>query len=788
MKKHRSGLHPILGPQQRRIRHIIGVLARNLSFQIGKNAHSGDIYGTAAQKDTTLQKFIVGDDERASNNGMNQEEGSRTSSPSPSSTLVQQRSPIAVHAAVETEIEDSRHNRSSSSSPSAFTRSHNLLVSSSSIPSSPRLEESRLPNRVATPVSVSAMGSMSSLEPPKRVQSGSSIMSLGSTTVEDSSMLRSVYRNSRHASVSDAERGLLDSYVTLHTSMNDSPFYTSEIVANSINPTFRTFDTFDFSDQCNTRISELIIRLWSRNSLPESAAIARDSDVWRHQHEDSSTIDHFKAPADAENFRLLLEWEISLESLTYLCCNMNHLSNPLPRNSIVIELTDGFYTLPDIVKEVLGTEGDDSIPLEKLLAIKPKQSYTYNHIVKLNTLNDCILDTQRSTEDVRNNIEDILQAEKDRFYLARLKGEKEQCVLSKRKLIEEVNVQGAKVKERIEALQNQIKEREKALQAAKENRRTREEYLEESERNLELNKEMHKKTMAGLSSRRKELIADMFSIFPIDQDYGDPHLYHIRGLPLPNSVFAGYDEEIIATALGYTGHLVNMLAYYLAIPLRYPITPMGSRASVRDPISILQGSRNFPLYSRGVDRYRFEYGVFLLNKNIEQLVNAHGLIVMDLRHTLPNVHYLIQAVLTTSVSTTLSPLSVLSISSYAKHPRSRSDPNLAKNGSRTSLSALTPLKLGNDSTSAVDIQSNSSPHTTSASCDSSPKTIHVVVPGDKLVKVNGMKQEVKGRRNSALKVSQPRSIIANKLMTNHGKQSHQEGYQNVTASASTVKR
>lgn len=90
-------------------------------------------------------------------------------------------------------------------------------------------------------------------------------------------------------------------------------------------------------------------------------------------------------------------------------------------------------------------------------------------------------------------------------------------MLSKRKLIEVVNVQSAKVKERIQALQNQIKEREQSLQAAKENRRTREEYLEESERNLELNKDMHKKTMAGLSSRRKELIADMFSIFPIDQ-------------------------------------------------------------------------------------------------------------------------------------------------------------------------------------------------------------------------------------------------------------------------------
>lgn len=29
----------------------------------------------------------------------------------------------------------------------------------------------------------------------------------------------------------------------------------------------------------------------------------------------------------------------------------------------------------------------------------------------------------------------------------------------------------------------------------------------------------------------------------------------------------------------------------------------------------------FPLYGKGVDKYRFEFGVFLLNKNIEQVIN-----------------------------------------------------------------------------------------------------------------------------------------------------------------------
>jgi hypothetical protein len=49
----------------------------------------------------------------------------------------------------------------------------------------------------------------------------------------------------------------------------------------------------------------------------------------------------------------------------------------------------------------------------------------------------------------------------------------------------------------------------------------------------------------------------------------------------------------------------------------------------------------YPLYSKGVVRYRFEYGVFLLNKNIEMMSNALGLRPIDIRQTLPNLKYLL---------------------------------------------------------------------------------------------------------------------------------------------------
>ncbi|KAF9175756.1 hypothetical protein BGX20_000563 [Mortierella sp. AD010] len=75
---------------------------------------------------------------------------------------------------------------------------------------------------------------------------------------------------------------------------------------------------------------------------------------------------------------------------------------------------------------------------------------------------------------------------------------------------------------------------------------------------------------------------------------------------------------------------------------------MGSRALVLDPVSLLVGPKEFPLYGKGQERNRFEYGVFLLNKDIEQLMNSQGLQFMDLRQTLPNLRYLMETLLTSS--------------------------------------------------------------------------------------------------------------------------------------------
>eukprot|EP01117_Protostelium_nocturnum_P011914 TRINITY_DN4353_c0_g1_i1.p1 TRINITY_DN4353_c0_g1~~TRINITY_DN4353_c0_g1_i1.p1 ORF type:complete len:594 (+),score=217.80 TRINITY_DN4353_c0_g1_i1:47-1828(+) len=143
------------------------------------------------------------------------------------------------------------------------------------------------------------------------------------------------------------------------------------------------------------------------------------------------------------------------------------------------------------------------------------------------------------------------------------------------------------------------------------------------------------------------LLHQLRSIFPItvatQQNKGEQELLAINGFRLPNSDFTGCDEEVVATALGSVAHVVFMASKYLSIPLRYPITPMCSRSVIRDDILMHSSSPKFPLYSRGVDRGRFEYAVYLLNKNVEQLMLAQNLEVTNLRNTLPNVKALMNS-------------------------------------------------------------------------------------------------------------------------------------------------
>ncbi|GAB4844084.1 hypothetical protein Ancab_014048 [Ancistrocladus abbreviatus] len=116
-----------------------------------------------------------------------------------------------------------------------------------------------------------------------------------------------------------------------------------------------------------------------------------------------------------------------------------------------------------------------------------------------------------------------------------------------------------------------------------------------------------------------------------------------------------------ATALGYVAHAVSLIASYLHVPLRYPLRQGGSRSFIKDfspsADSTSSDSSNtvvsanvkcleFPLFLDGQDATRAAYAIFLLNKDIEQLLNYVGVNSLGPRHVLANLKELLKTILT----------------------------------------------------------------------------------------------------------------------------------------------
>ncbi|KAG0227444.1 hypothetical protein BGW42_002952 [Actinomortierella wolfii] len=400
----------------------------------------------------------------------------------------------------------------------------------------------------------------------------------------------------------------------------DTVIYTSEVIKQSNNPIFKALEDEDIMDKRRKWPGRLVIRMWTRSQ-------------------------------EATEFCPLLEWRMELCCLRYIGQELRDIPGSFPDNTIILGLEDGFYTAPD----------DDDMPEHPHLAPPPifdpldrlqysvKRSYNYESVMRLNNLHECIADTEESRDEIKQNIEASLKSANTQLLLQKIKGERtERLWHLQRQIGHELNMLD-QVQDRVEYLKKRNAERREALSAARERGRTRETYLIESYGNLEKNRESHEETIQELAAKRKDHLSVLYSVYPITESENDPSTLRILNVPLPNSSFYGIEEETVAVSLGFTCHLVTMLAYYLNVPLRYPLIPMGCRSTVLDPISMLLGSKDrFPLYSKGQDRQRFEYGVFLLNKDIEQLLNSQGLQFLDLRQTLPNIRYLLETLLASS--------------------------------------------------------------------------------------------------------------------------------------------
>ena len=114
-----------------------------------------------------------------------------------------------------------------------------------------------------------------------------------------------------------------------------------------------------------------------------------------------------------------------------------------------------------------------------------------------------------------------------------------------------------------------------------------------------------------LKQRQQYLIASLHSTYPIFTA-ADGVTRTICGLVLPSpTALVGCDEEMLSTALGHTCHMVQLMAKYSCVCLRYEPIAMGSRSAMRDMTlspskTNLKDGNDFPLFAKGQDRGRLQ--------------------------------------------------------------------------------------------------------------------------------------------------------------------------------------
>lgn len=410
---------------------------------------------------------------------------------------------------------------------------------------------------------------------------------------------------------------MADTWFSLHCAGLQEPIYVSEIIEKAMNPGFRFFDLGIYGPSV-TRQDKLTTKIWTKTeNMPD--------------------------------YVLLVEMQVCLRSLQFIGKTLESFHHPLPQNCILLHLSDGIYTsftdLP--LDEPVLAASLTAKQIQNLQLTSP-----FDALMRLSNLDDCVQDALSTREKLTTQISSLLQEQEQSLDAINLSSKAEQSLASTNRFIVTSRKLLKAAQTRRADIQSSLEGRRKAMAAgitAQDKELTR---LDSIKADIYSRKTLLKTTRSEIMGQTRRVCEDLLAIYPIESFEQKPLLFTIGSLHLPNAASISASEAdptTNAAALGHIAHMVYLLSLYLLTPIPYPPSPHGSSSTIFDPISSNMPSvaaRTFPLYQKGAVTYRFEYGVFLLNSDIELLMSRQGSRMVDLRHTLPNLKYLL-TVLTT---------------------------------------------------------------------------------------------------------------------------------------------
>ncbi|KAH7881283.1 UV radiation resistance protein and autophagy-related subunit 14-domain-containing protein [Lentinula edodes] len=463
------------------------------------------------------------------------------------------------------------------------------------------------------------------------------------------------------------------------------PAYFSPIHQPSTNPSFFFDPTSEFASWTDFSAVKLKVELWAKIGNDSGPVNGKGKEKERPRETRDS---------NPPEWQVLEEWNVDLNELIPLP-NINADDDPhhqLPSNTLLITLNppgQTFYAYVPILSQpshrtmdlASGYSSDPESTIRKNKEIDTKLDFAalpsrrrrqrgrqgqetakeeyiartagWKDLFKLVTIWTTIKDNEKSLEDIVRGL-DRLIADDQLSPLKREISERECRIAELRADCASVSTQSQELRDEILIRREQLRERRNMLANVEQQDEDEQQEWEEIEEDL-LDERARLASLRSLTiPSRTGLLSTLSYLFPIELRSPPDLLFTILDVPLPIPASPNdpappltlpahidVNEETVATALGYVAIVVQLLAAYLGHVLVYPITYIGSRSLIRDGISAMVGPRMFPLFSKGVDTYRFEYGVFLLNKDIEMLMVEHDLRAIDIRHTLPNLKNLL---------------------------------------------------------------------------------------------------------------------------------------------------
>ncbi|KAH6625517.1 UV radiation resistance protein and autophagy-related subunit 14-domain-containing protein [Boeremia exigua] len=386
---------------------------------------------------------------------------------------------------------------------------------------------------------------------------------------------------------------MADTFFSLHVDGVPAPVYISEVAEKAMNPNFKFFDLGPCGPPV-TRLDRLTVRVWAKS-------------------------DHM------QHWQFLLDYTVHLASLHFIGKTLGAFRHPLPQNCLLFHMTDGIYT--SFVDLPVDAHGELFAPPKTNPDGRIATSSSYDALMRLSTLDDCIQDALITRDRIADEIEGILEANRAAMSTLTRVPEAEESLHT---------VQAAATAEhrRVLALRRRRTDLAASLQARRDKITAgraltaliASELPTRRALTAETTSAIHT-TRAAILAQRRRLCADLAAIYPLTP-LPSPLAFTIRDLPLPPAPLDSTDPPATAAALGYAAHLLAALALYAAVLLPYPLTLCGSTSSIADPLALMSGAgpnmREFPLYSTGAVRFRFEYAVFLLGKNVQILTQALG--------------------------------------------------------------------------------------------------------------------------------------------------------------------